>query len=122
MTSDEANKKFLKELKSGTVSLVLLGILDGAGEPMYGYQITKGLDPELLDIKQGALYPVLRSLERSGLLSSAVEPSIAGPPRRYYRITEAGRETLTSWRSAWERTSRLVDSVLKGTNDVTENR
>ena len=119
MNSDEANKKFLKELKSGTVSLVLLGLLEAAGEPMYGYEITKGLDPELLDIKQGALYPVLRSLERSGLLSSSVEPSTAGPPRRYYRITEAGRETLASWRSAWERTSRLVDSVLKGRGDAT---
>ena len=119
MNSDEANKKFLKELKSGTVSLVLLGLLEAAGEPMYGYEITKGLDPELLDIKQGALYPVLRSLERSGLLSSSVEPSTAGPPRRYYRITEAGRETLTSWRSAWERTSKLVDSVLKGRGDAT---
>jgi PadR family transcriptional regulator PadR len=122
MTSDEANKKFLKELKSGTVSLVLLGILDGAVEPMYGYQITKGIDPGLLDIKQGALYPVLRSLERSGLLSSAIEPSSAGPPRRYYKITEAGRETLASWRSAWKRTTRLVDSVLKGKIDVEENR
>ena len=122
MNSDEANKKFLKELKSGTVSLVLLGILDGADEPMYGYQITKGIDPGLLDIKQGALYPVLRSLERSGLLTSAIEPSTSGPPRRYYRITEAGRETLSSWRSAWGRTTRLVDSVLKGTDDVEENR
>lgn len=122
MTSDEANKKFLKELKSGTVSLVLLGILEGAGEPMYGYQITKGIDPGLLDIKQGALYPVLRSLERSGLLSSAIEPSTSGPPRRYYRITETGRETLSTWRSAWGRTKRLVDSVLKGRNDVEENR
>lgn len=122
MNSDEANKKFLKELKSGTVSLVLLGMLDGAPEPMYGYQITKGIDPELLDIKQGALYPVLRSLERSGLLTSAVEPSSSGPPRRYYRITEVGRETLLSWRSAWGLTKRLVDSVLKGTEDVEENR
>ena len=122
MNSKEADKKFLKELKSGTVSLVLLGILDGAGESMYGYQITKKIDPALLDVKQGALYPVLRSLERSGLLSSAVEPSSAGPPRRYYRITEAGRETLESWRSAWSRTARLVDSVLKGNEDGDRNR
>lgn len=122
MNSDEADKKFMKELKSGTVSLVLLGILEAAAEPMYGYEITKGLDPKLLDIKQGALYPVLRSLERSGLLSSSVEPSSSGPPRRYYRITEAGRETLASWRSAWEKTSRLVESILKGTGDVEENR
>ena len=122
MNSDEANKKFLKELKSGTVSLVLLGILDAVDMPMYGYEITKGIDPKLLDIKQGALYPVLRSLERSGLLSSSVTPSTTGPPRRYYRITAAGRETLSSWRSVWGRTKRLVDAALKGTDDAEENR
>jgi PadR family transcriptional regulator PadR len=122
MNSNEADKKFLKELKAGTVSLVLLGILDRAGNPMYGYQITKAIDSGLLDIKQGALYPVLRSLERSGLLSSDVEPSSAGPPRRYYSVTQAGRETLKSWRSVWSRTKRLVDSALKGREDVEGNR
>jgi PadR family transcriptional regulator PadR len=122
MTSDEANKKFSKELKAGTVSLVLLGILDGAEQPMYGYQITKEIDPRLLDVKQGALYPVLRSLERSGLLSSEVEPSASGPPRRYYTITDEGRETLKNWRSTWNQTKSLVDSVLKGNDDVEQNR
>jgi PadR family transcriptional regulator PadR len=118
----DANKKFLKELKSGTVALVLLGILEQTPEPMYGYQITKEIDAGELDIKQGALYPVLRSLERDGLLSSNVEPSSSGPPRRYYRITEAGRETLSNWKDAWESTKSLVDSVLKGQEDVDENR
>lgn len=122
MTSMDANKKFLKELKSGTVALVLLGILEQTPEPMYGYQITKEIDGGELDIKQGALYPVLRSLERDGLLSSDIEPSSSGPPRRYYRITEAGRETLSNWKDAWESTKSLVDSVLKGQEDVDENR
>jgi PadR family transcriptional regulator PadR len=118
MNSLDAHKKFLKELKSGTVALVLLGILDQAEEPMYGYQITKEIDSDLLDIKQSALYPVLRSLERSGLLASDIEPSAAGPPRRYYRITVTGRETLSSWKGAWEDTKSLVDSVLKGRTDA----
>jgi PadR family transcriptional regulator PadR len=118
----DAHKKFLKELKSGTVALVLLGILEDSPEPMYGYQITKELDSDLLDIKQSALYPVLRSLERSGLLSSDIEPSASGPPRRYYRITETGSETLSRWKDAWEKTKRMVDSVLKGRIDVDEDR
>ncbi len=122
MNSMNANKKFLKELKSGTVALILLGTLEQAAEPMYGYQITKEIDAGELDIKQGALYPVLRSLERDGLLSSDVEPSSAGPPRRYYRITEAGKETLSNWKDAWESTKSFVDSVLKGQDDVDENR
>ena len=67
----EANKKFQKELNSGTAALVLLCLLDQAEEPMYGYQITKlmeAADSRVMMMKQGALYPVLRSLENSGLL------------------------------------------------------
>jgi len=59
------DKKFQKELNSGTAALVLLAVLDRADEPMYGYQIAKHLDTgsEEVPVKQGALYPVLRSLE-----------------------------------------------------------
>ena len=67
---------------------------------------------------QGALYPVLRSLEKSGLLSSRVEPSVSGPPRRYYRITGMGRESLESWTDMWCRTKDFVDAILKGNDDV----
>ena len=69
-------------------------------------------------MKQGALYPVLRSLENSGLLESEVEPSVAGPPRRYYRITEAGRETLKQWEQIWHQTRTFVDNALKGIQNV----
>ena len=43
-----------------------------------------------MPVKQGTLYPVLRSLEAGGLLSSEVEPSVAGPPRRYYQVDRGG--------------------------------
>jgi PadR family transcriptional regulator PadR len=65
-------------------------------------------------MKQGALYPVLRSLEKSGLLASKVEPSVSGPPRRYYTITEAGRATLAIWEEIWGQTKSFVDDILKG--------
>ena len=68
-------------------------------------------------MKQGALYPVLRSLEASGLLESEIEPSISGPPRRYYRITAAGRDALTQWEAIWRETRTFVDNTLKGTQD-----
>lgn len=119
--AEAARKKFRKELKSGTVSLVLLSILSRAGRPMYGYQITKNIDSgegAAPDMGQGALYPVLRSLEKTGLLESRVEPSVSGPPRRYYSITEAGRETLVDWTGAWEETRNFVDAILKGDHDV----
>lgn len=113
---NEAIKKFQKELNGGTSSLVLLSVLDKAASPMYGYQIAKLIEAETKDVdimKQGALYPVLRSLESTGLLESEVEPSISGPPRRYYKITDSGRTTLAKWTEIWHQTRAFVDAILK---------
>lgn len=112
-----AVRKFRKELSAGTVSLVLLAILEGSPEPLYGYQIAKRLEETAdggLPVKQGTLYPVLRSMEERGLLASKVEPSIAGPPRKYYSITDAGRGALVEWRRIWSRTRDFVDAALEG--------
>ena len=112
---DGLQRKFEKELSSGTVSLVLLAVLGRASEPLYGYQIAKALEAGggVLAGKQSALYPVLRNLEAAGLLDSFVEPSVSGPPRRYYRATAAGRDVLTDWSAAWRATRDSLDAVLK---------
>lgn len=115
--TSEETRKFQRELNSGTAALVLLGVLGEAKEPMYGYQIAKLVERyagEMPIMKQGALYPVLRSLEGGGLLKSEVEPSVSGPPRRYYVITDNGREALKNWSGIWSRTKKLVDTVLEG--------
>jgi PadR family transcriptional regulator, regulatory protein PadR len=117
---NEAIRKFQKELNGGTASLVLLGVLNKAQNPMYGYQIAKLIELQTKDVdimKQGALYPVLRSLEATGLLQSEVEPSVSGPPRRYYKITEAGRKTLSKWLEIWNQTRQLVEATTKGGDD-----
>ncbi len=108
--------KFQRELNAGLVGLVLLAILEQAEEDLYGYQIAKRLQ-EAADgsppVKQGALYPVLRQLSANGLLASRIVPSYAGPPRRYYRITETGRATLAEWRSIWRSTRDFVDGFTE---------
>ena len=119
-TADAQLKKFHKELSAGTVSLALLAVLSRAPAPMYGYQIAKQLErvgEGVLSGKQSALYPVLRNLEGAGLLDSYVEPSISGPPRRYYRITEAGHAALREWAGAWRATRDSLDSVLQGISE-----
>lgn len=116
-TTEALLRKFQKELSAGTVSLALLAVLGAAAEPMYGYQIAKTLERQgegVLSGKQSALYPVLRNLEGAALLESQVEPSISGPPRRYYSITPFGREILRAWSDAWCATRDSVDTVLKG--------
>lgn len=110
-------RKFQKELNAGTVSLVLLAILARSDEPLYGYQIAKRLEgawQQGTPVKQGTLYPVLRSMEENGLLRSTVEPSVSGPPRKYYSITDAGHAVLGEWKQAWARTREFVDQTLEG--------
>ncbi len=112
-----ADKKFQKEINSGTAALVLLATLNHSIEQMYGYQIAKHLEEgrdKIPMIKQGALNPVLRSLENSGLLQSLVEPSVSGPPRKYYQITDAGKNTLLRWNEIWKQTKSFVDSIIEG--------
>ena len=116
---DAILRKFQKELNAGTVSLVLLAILDRSAEPLYGYQIAKSIEgswQQDAPVKQGTLYPVLRSMEESGLLGSRVEPSVSGPPRKYYTITDRGRTVLADWRAAWSQTRDFVDVTLEGRN------
>lgn len=115
--SPALTRKFQKEMNAGIASLVLLSVLEKSRAPMYGYQIARLLEEYSGDaafMKQGALYPVLHSLENSGLLKSIVEPSVSGPPRRYYEITSAGRETLVIWKDVWKQMKTFVDRVIKG--------
>ena len=85
---DGLQRKFEKELSSGTVSLVLLAVLGRASEPLYGYQIAKALEAG------------------GGVL--------AGPPRRYYRINPDGRQVLAQWTAAWNTTRDSVQTLLQG--------
>ena len=109
---DSYGKKFQKELNGGLVSLVLLAVLARSVEDLYGYEIAKRLQlanaGEAL-FKEGTVYPVLRSLSATGLLTSRVVPSYSGPPRRYYRITDEGRGVLAEWLSIWRDTRSFVN-------------
>ena len=112
-------RKFQKDLNAGLVALVLLGVLDRSDEDLYGYEIAKRLqranEGEPL-FKEGTVYPVLRALAAGGLLTSRVVPSYAGPPRRYYRITDEGRAMLREWSAIWRQTRTFVDRFIEGTD------
>ena len=77
-------------------------------------------------MKQGALYPVLRSMESNGLLRSEVQPSTSAPPRRYYTVTAGGHDMFRRWVGIWGDTRRFVEGVLaglpEGAADNEENR
>ena len=118
-------RKFRKELMAGLSSLVLLAVLARANREMYGYEIAKAVKAEGeggLIFKQGAIYPVLRSLNTLGLLASRVEASAFGPPRRYYDITSEGRKALGEWQGAWKDMREFVDDALQAQGAMNEYR
>jgi PadR family transcriptional regulator PadR len=94
---------------------MLLSPLDSLGEPTYGYDIARRITeiaPDDDPPRQGTLYPALRSLEKLGLLRSTIQPSVSGPPRKYYEPTDEGRAALPVWRDEWHRIVRFVDATL----------
>src|SRR5262245_10194006 len=115
--NDSHTRKFQKELNVGLVGLVLLAVLARSSEDLYGYEIAKRLQRANAGdavFKEGTVYPVLRALSASGFLTSRIEPSSAGPPRRYYRITREGRALLAQWSVIWTQTRDFVDRVIRG--------
>jgi PadR family transcriptional regulator, regulatory protein PadR len=114
---DDSNaKKFQKDLNGGLVGLVLLAILDQSTEDLYGYEIAKRLasaNDGVSIFKEGTIYPVLRALSAGNLLTSRIVPSYSGPPRRYYRITEQGRQVLAEWSAIWVGTRVFVDRFIE---------
>ena len=61
---------------------------------------------------EGTVYPALTRLEREGWLSARLVASPAGPARKYYRPTEAGRRELAAGTEAWNRLTAIVDDTL----------
>jgi len=113
---DSGGRKFQKELNGGLVGLVLLAVLEASSEDLYGYEIAKRLaiaNDGTSIFKEGTIYPVLRALSASGLLTSRIVPSYSGPPRRYYRITDQGRAVLAEWTAIWQGTRSFVDHFIE---------
>ena len=108
-------RKFRKELMAGLSSLVLLAVLARAGREMYGYEIAKAVKAEGeggLIFKQGAIYPVLRSLHATGLLESRVEASAFGPPRRYYKLSPKGSRVYAELTENWQALVTTMSNLL----------
>ncbi|MFH8580995.1 helix-turn-helix transcriptional regulator [Streptomyces zaomyceticus] len=90
--------------------LVLSRLTDGES---YGYEIAKALaEAGLGEIKGGTLYPVLNRLEEAGLVEAEFRAAERGPGRRYYRLTDPGRELLAAESDAWLDFHHAVRTML----------
>ena len=107
-------------------SQLLRGALDAAAlavvaeQDGYGYDILRRLRAAgLTDVGDASVYGTLRRLYRAGALTSYVMPSDEGPHRRYYGITERGRDQLSESRTAWADFARALTLLLESNVEVT---
>ena len=98
------------QMKKGVLEMCILSILD-KGEA-YPPEISQILKNGELIVVDGTLYPLLNRLKRDGLLTYTWRESTSGPPRKYYKLTEDGREALQSLKQAWESLSGSVAQLL----------
>ena len=104
----------LTQLRRGVLEHCVLALLQ-SGE-RYGYDLVTELSDAGLLASEGTLYPLLSRLRRDELVSTAWRESPAGPPRRYYALTDRGQAALDSFRTAWTGFAGSVDQLLqKGT-------
>ena len=105
---EEIIQNLILELRRGTL---ILSVLSQLRERQYGYALKERLAEQGVDIDQGTLYPLLRRLEKQGLLDSEWDVSEARP-RRYYVLSEQGREVLTIMVAEWQQLVSVMEQVL----------
>jgi PadR family transcriptional regulator PadR len=116
--SADDRRGILRELKRGTLELVVLELL-APGEA-YGYEIANKLADRTqgtLEITDGTLYPVLYRLERAGFVDVRWETPARGVPRKYYRLTESGRRELQQLAREWRTFAGAMARLLNSSGD-----
>jgi len=100
------------QLMRGTLEGCILKVI--AAETTYGYEIMeKLLRHGFEDIREGTIYPFLVRLEKKELIRSEIRPSPLGPSRKYYSITQGGRDMLNSFAACWESISKAVENIME---------
>lgn len=98
------------QFKKGILELCVLAIVNT--RDCYGYELVAEISGKI-DISEGTIYPILRRLTQDKYFETYLQESSEGPPRKYYRITPAGRQALGLMMDEWTEFNNSVASLLK---------
>ena len=105
------------QLKKGVLELCVLALL--SSHDSYAYEIASRL-AEGIDMGEGTIYPLMRRMQSDGLVETYLVDSSSGPPRKYYKLTELGRETYKSDRAEYLKFAQSVKALLDDDDDEKE--
>lgn len=111
--ANEHLDKLMQELRRGTITI---GVLSQLYEPQYGYSLVTMLGEKGIHVEPGTLYPLLRRLEKQELLDSKWDTNEARP-RKYYLLSEAGKEVfdllIVEWKNIVASLNNVIDEEMK---------
>ncbi|MFP4017600.1 MAG: PadR family transcriptional regulator, partial [Halanaerobiales bacterium] len=97
------------QFKKGVLELCVLVMLEK--KDCYGYELVEEIS-KYINISEGTIYPLLRRLQKEAYLESYLRESNEGPPRKYYRITDLGKEIKDRLVSEWTEFVNGVNSII----------
>jgi PadR family transcriptional regulator PadR len=97
------------QLKRGTLELCVLALVNRGD--CYGYELVNRIS-ESMHITEGTIYPLLKRLKDNGSITSYIVESQEGPPRKYYRITDIGREEKQRQQQEWQEFSESIGKLI----------
>ncbi|GIN71982.1 PadR family transcriptional regulator [Bacillus sp. J14TS2] len=98
------------QFKKGVLELCVLVLLDK--EDRYGYELVQSISNQI-EISEGSVYPLLRRLTKEGYFTTYLRESTEGPSRKYYKLTEQGRDYLYKLVAEWKQFSKGVDHIIE---------
>ena len=98
------------QIKKGILDLCVLALLEQGDS--YGYDLAGSLARKV-EVADGTVYPILRKLASEGVVSTYLQESQNGPPRKYYHLTDAGRNKLNGDRDEWIKFCGEVNGILE---------
>lgn len=99
------------QLKKGVLGFCVLALLSRRNS--YAYEIASKL-AHAVDMGEGTIYPLMRRMQSDGLVATYLEESPSGPPRKYYRLTDAGRAALAQQLAEWRNFTAAVEELIAG--------
>lgn len=103
--------KWSSQLKKGTLSFIILKILD-QGKDFYGYDLINELKNKTsIQIAEGTLYPLMNRLKSEDLVVSNWVEQSSGIPRKYYSITSEGKKVVAEMSIYWSNLNQIIHSI-----------
>lgn len=98
------------QLRKGVLNICVLALINE--KDMYGYEVVESIS-KIMEVKESTIYPILRRLTTEENFDTYMKKSQEGPDRKYYRITEVGKNNLQMMIDQWDEFVNDVNSILK---------